>query len=97
MAQHGMGVRVASALDTAVGMNSGLAAASLVAPDHAAGLATQRLFVEDVAPPRPVVDGMMSTTGATPDPDRLSALAAAPQRRDWWIRRVRSCWLELHP
>jgi O-succinylbenzoate synthase len=29
------------------------------------------------------------------DPARLDALAAAPGRRQWWIERVRACYLVL--
>lgn len=83
-------VTVASALDTAVGMDSGLVAAKLTG-SRAAGLATQRLFVEDVAQPRPVVDGRIEITRTTPDPARLHELRAPTDRRDWWYQRVRDC------
>ncbi len=86
----GLDVTVASALDTAVGMDAGLVAAKLTG-SRAAGLATQRLFVEDVAAPRPVVDGRMEVTRTTPDPARLHELRAGEQRRDWWYQRVRDC------
>ena len=83
-------VTVASALDTAVGMDSGLIAAKLTG-SRAAGLATQRLFVEDVAEPRAIVDGRMEITRTTPDPERLYALRAPGHRKDWWFERVRAC------
>ncbi|OEY24323.1 O-succinylbenzoate synthase [Corynebacterium sp. BCW_4722] len=83
-------VTVASALDTAVGMDAGLVAAKL-AGSRAAGLATQRLFVEDVAEPRELVDGALPVTRTTPDPERLHALRASGARRDWWFSRVREC------
>ena len=83
-------VTVASALDTAVGMDAGLVAAKL-AGSRAAGLATQRLFVEDVAEPREITDGRMAVTRTTPDPDRLHALQAPAARRDWWFDRVHAC------
>lgn len=86
----GLDVTVASALDTAVGMDAGLVAAKL-AGSRAAGLATQRLFVEDVAAPREIVDGRIALTRTTPDPDRLHGLRASAQRRDWWFERVRAC------
>ena len=95
MAQHGMGIRIASALDTAVGMNSGVVAAATVAPEYAAGLATSQLFIDDVAAPREIVGGMISTAPVSPDPARLEELAAPPERRDWWLRRIAACWLEL--
>lgn len=83
-------VTVASALDTAVGMDAGLIAAKL-AGSRAAGLATQRLFVEDVAEPREIAGGRMAVSRTTPDPDRLHALRAPAERRDWWFDRVRAC------
>ena len=85
-----LGVTVASALDTAVGMDAGLVAAKLTS-SRAAGLATQRLFVEDVAEPRAITDGRMAVTRTTPDPDRLHGLHAPGERRDWWFDRVRAC------
>lgn len=83
-------VTVASALDTAVGMDAGLVAAKLTG-SRAAGLATQRLFVEDVAEPRELIDGHLTVTRTTPDPDRLHGLRAPGKRRDWWFERVRAC------
>lgn len=84
------GVTVASALDTAVGMSAGLVAAKLTG-SKAAGLATQRLFREDVVEPPELVDGCLPVVAAKPDPDRLEELAVPPQRRDWWYERVRQC------
>ena len=83
-------VTVASALDTAVGMDAGLVAAKLTG-SRAAGLATQKLFVEDVAEPRELIDGHLTVTRTTPDPDRLHGLRAPGKRRDWWFERVRAC------
>jgi O-succinylbenzoate synthase len=84
-------VVVSSALDSAVGIAAGLAAASaLPRLEHACGLGTGGLFVDDVADLHPV-DGALPVTAVTPDPARLAALAAAPDRRDWWIGRVRQC------
>jgi O-succinylbenzoate synthase len=82
---------VSSALDSAVGIAAGVAAAAaLPALEHACGLATGGLFVEDVADLRPV-DGYLYLGAVAPEPERLTALAAAPDRRDWWIARVREC------
>ena len=83
-------VTVASALDTAVGMDAGLVAAKLTG-SRPAGLATQRLFIEDVAAPRELVNGQLEITRTTPDPDRLHGLRASGARRDWWFDRVRDC------
>jgi O-succinylbenzoate synthase len=83
---------VSSALDSAVGIGRGLlAAAALPALPYACGLGTGGLFVEDVAELARPVDGFLQVTPATPDPARLSALAAAPDRRQWWIDRIRAC------
>lgn len=87
-------VTVASALDTAVGMDAGLIAAKLTG-SRAAGLATQRLFVEDVAEPRAMVDGELAITRTTPDPERLHGLRAPGERKDWWVDRVRACMAVL--
>ena len=85
-------VVVSSALDSAVGIAAGLAAAAaLPRLEYACGLGTGGLFVEDVADLTPV-DGYLPVVGVTPDPARLTALAAAPDRRDWWIARVKDCW-----
>ena len=100
-----MDVTIASALDSAVGINAGLAAvASLpklnddedidVAPAPA-GLATGSLFVEDVAAPRSLVDGMLATAPVAPDADRLAALAADGATRDWWLDRLRAAYAQL--
>ena len=83
---------VSSALDSAVGIGAGLVAAGCL-PDlpYACGLGTGGLFVEDVAEPVAPVDGHLPVTTVTPDPARLEALAAPPERRQWWIERIRAC------
>jgi len=91
-AQIDVPVVVSSALDTAVGIAAGLAAAAAL-PDlrYACGLGTGGLFVDDVAE-IPMVGGALPVGAVTPDSARLAALAAAPDRRDWWIDRVRACY-----
>jgi O-succinylbenzoate synthase len=85
-------VVISSALDTAVGIAAGLAAAgALPRLEHACGLGTGGLFVEDVADIVPV-DGGLPVGDVAPDPARLAALAAPAVRRDWWITRVRTCY-----
>ena len=83
---------VSSALDSAVGMSRGLLAAACL-PDlrHACGLGTGGLFVEDVTEGVAPVDGRLPVGAVVPDPARLSALAASPDRRDWWIERIKIC------
>ena len=90
-AQIDIPVVVSSALDSAVGIAAGLAAAAaLPRLDHACGLGTGGLFVSDVADVRPV-DGWLPVVDVAPDPARLVALAAAADRREWWIDRIRRC------
>lgn len=85
-----MRITVASALDTAVGIYAGLVAAHRTG-SQAAGLATQRLFVHDVAEPFPIVDGRMRIAPVAPDPARLTDLAAPAARKDWWFARLARC------
>jgi len=86
-------VVVSSALDSAVGIGAGLVAAGCL-PDlpYACGLGTGGLFIEDVAEPVTPVDGYLPAAAVPPDPARIAALAAAPERRQWWIERVRACF-----
>jgi o-succinylbenzoate synthase len=91
-------VVVSSALDSAVGIAAGLtAAAALPQLRHACGLGTGGLFVEDVAEHAAPVDGFLAVGPVTPDPARLRALGAPPERRQWWIDRVRACYPLLVP
>jgi O-succinylbenzoate synthase len=84
-------VVISSALDSAVGIAAGLtAAAALPVLDHACGLGTGSLFVEDVADITGV-DGWLAVADVVPDPARLAALSAPAARRDWWIARIRTC------
>ncbi len=88
-------VVISSALDSAVGIAAGLAAAAaLPRLEYACGLGTGGLFITDIADLTPV-DGYLPVTGVVPDPARLADLAASPQRRDWWITRVRECFALL--
>ena len=92
-AQIDIPVVVSSALDSAVGIAVGLAAAAALPNlDHACGLGTGRLFAEDITDPVEPIDGYLPVGPVIPDPARLQALAAAPQRRQWWIDRIRACY-----
>jgi O-succinylbenzoate synthase len=85
-------VVISSALDSAVGIAAGLAAAAALPQlRHACGLGTGGLFVEDVADTVVPVDGYLPVAPVTPDPARLQALAAPPERQQWWIDRVTVC------
>ena len=84
---------VSSALDSAVGIGIGLVAAGcLPSLPHACGLGTGGLFVDDVVETVAPVDGELSAAAVVPDPARVAALAAAPERARWWIDRIRDCW-----
>ncbi|MDT5009580.1 MAG: o-succinylbenzoate synthase [Mycobacterium sp.] len=94
--QIGIPVVVSSALDSAVGIGTGLqTAAALMTLSHACGLATGRLFDEDVAEAVLPVDGYLSVGSVVPDPARVDGLAASPERRDWWLRRIIECYALL--
>lgn len=91
-AQIDIPVVISSALDSAVGICAGLVAAgALPRLDHACGLGTGGLFVDDVVDSLDVVGGALDVVGIEPDAARLSALAAPDARRDWWIARIRAC------
>jgi O-succinylbenzoate synthase len=93
----GLPVVVSSALDTSVGISAGLALAAAL-PDlpYACGLATTGLMVSDVAD-LPVVDGALPVGRVAPDPARLVALAAPPDRQAWWRARLSRCAALLPP
>ena len=85
-------VVVSSALDSAVGIAAGLAAAAaLPRLSMPAGWAPAGCSSTDVADLTPV-DGDLPVGDVVPDPARLAALAAPAERRDWWIARVRECF-----
>lgn len=97
LAGRGMSVTVASALDTVVGLYSGLLAAACqpALPGGgfpAAGLATQQLFAADVAEPLRLVDGYLPVCRRTPEPARLDEFEADAPTRDLWIRRIREAY-----
>lgn len=92
-AQIDIPIVVSSALDSAVGIGAGLAAAAALPElNHACGLGTGRLFIEDVAEPQLPVDGYLTASPVIPDPGRLRALAAPVDRTQWWIERVKACY-----
>ncbi|NMM83986.1 O-succinylbenzoate synthase [Rhodococcus sp. SRB_17] len=92
LAEYGVPVVVSSALDTAVGMSAGLAAAAALSDlPFACGLGTGGLFVRDVAVTGKAIEGALPVGVVEPDPALLEALAATPDRRSWWLDRVRRC------
>lgn len=91
VAQAGLPAVVSSALDTAIGLSQGAAlAAALPALDYDCGLGTGALFAEDVADLAPV-GGAIPVGRVTPDPARIARLEASPERREWWLERLRRC------
>ena len=85
-------VVVSSALDSAVGIGVGLsAAAALPHLQHACGLGTGGLFVDDVVAPVVPDDGYLPAGPVVPEPARLHALRASADRREWWLERIRIC------
>jgi O-succinylbenzoate synthase len=97
-AQIDIPIVISSAIDSAVGIAAGLiAAAALPELRYACGLGTGGLFVEDVAEVAAPVDGNLPVVPVTPDPARLQGLAAPPDRRQWWIDRVKACYPLLVP
>ncbi|WP_433613657.1 o-succinylbenzoate synthase [Prescottella agglutinans] len=94
LAGYGVPVVVSSALDTAVGMGAGLAAAAALPNlEHACGLGTGGLFADDVtADPRAMSDGSLDACPVVPDPARVARLAASAERAEWWLARLRRCY-----
>ena len=92
-ADAGLPVTVSSALETSVGISMGAhLAASLTDLEYDCGLATVSLLESDItdAPLTPA-DGSIAVRRLTPAPALLSRYEAAPDRRDWWLDRLRRC------
>lgn len=91
VAQAGLPAVVSSALDTSVGIRAGLAlAASLPELPYACGLGTVSLFESDITlDPLVADDGAIRLRDVTADAGLLSKYAAAPERREWWLDRLR--------
>ncbi|MBO9577709.1 MAG: o-succinylbenzoate synthase [Microbacteriaceae bacterium] len=86
-----------SALETSVGLAAAARFAATIDAwqpgadlDH--GLGTAALLAADVtsAPLLPL-DGRIPLREVAPDPELLARHAAAPDRRDWWLARLRRC------
>ena len=91
--ESGLPAVVSSALDTSVGISSGVAlAAALPGLDYACGLGTVALLEGDVTREPLVPDHGSLTTGRVAVDDALLDRWAAPPRRvAWWAERVTAC------
>jgi O-succinylbenzoate synthase len=97
VAEAGLPAVVSSALDSSVGISTGLAlAAALPELPFACGLGTVSLMAGDVASPSLVaVAGGMDVRAVAADPELLARFAAPPERREWWRERLRRCYTLL--
>lgn len=95
--QAGMPAVVSSALDTSVGIRAGLAlAAALPELPYACGLGTVSLLAGDVTTdPLVADDGAIRLRDAVPDEELLERYAAADDRKNWWLARLRRAYGEL--
>lgn len=91
VAQAGLPAVVSSALDTSVGVRAGLAlAAALPELPYACGLGTVSLLAADVTGDSLVADdGAIRLREVLPDAGLLEQHAAPPERRAWWLERLR--------
>lgn len=91
VAQAGLPAVVSSALDTSVGIRAGLAlAAALPELPYACGLGTVSLFESDITvDPLVADDGAIRLRDVAADAGLLERYAASPERRDWWLARLR--------
>ncbi|MGF9648130.1 o-succinylbenzoate synthase [Pseudarthrobacter oxydans] len=91
VAQAGLPAVVSSALDTSVGIRAGLAlAAALPELPYACGLGTVSLFESDITTdPLVADDGAIRLRDVAADAGLLEQYAAPPERRDWWLARLR--------
>ncbi len=95
----GLPVVVSSALETSVGITAGVAlAAALPELPYACGLATTSLMADDVVlDSRDGRGGSLPTGRVEPDPGRLAALAAPPERQAAWRARIARCAARAAP
>lgn len=94
--ESGLEIVVSSALETSIGICHGLhLAAAMPNLNYDCGLATARLLGGDIVDsPLVPVGGSIELREVSPNPQLLEKYAAAPERRDWWLRRLERC-LEL--
>ncbi len=92
-ADHGLAVVVSSALDTSVGLSTGIClAAALPELPYACGLGTASLLAGDVTGEPLLPDGgEVAVRPVAVDPERAARYAASPERARWWFERLRRC------
>lgn len=96
VSRTGLPAVVSSALDSSVGISYGArVAACLPELPFACGLATTALFKADVIAGSLVKDFAIIPRCVTPEESQLSALAASPERAQWWHARLTKCWQHI--
>jgi O-succinylbenzoate synthase len=90
--RHRLPVVVSSALESAVGITHGLRlAAALPDLQYASGLATGKLFSEDVAQ-HEIKDGYIQVATPEIDEERLARFKVSQERLEWWRERIKRVW-----
>ena len=90
--RHRLPVVVSSALESAVGITHGLRlAAALPDLQYASGLATGKLFSEDVAQ-HEIKDGYLRVVTPEIDEERLARFKVSKERLEWWRERIKRVW-----
>ena len=91
--QAGLPAVVSSALESSVGISMGLhLAGAMPTLDYDCGLGTVALLTEDVCDePLIAVDGYLPVRRVVPSEARMNALAASPERTQWWLDRLNRC------
>ena len=90
--RHRLPVVVSSALESAVGISHGLSlAAALPELPYSCGLATGKLFSEDVAQ-HEISDGFVRVKTPEIDEARLARFKVSQERLEWWRERIKRVW-----
>jgi O-succinylbenzoate synthase len=84
----GLPVVMSSFVDTAVRIAAGLALAACCPNCGTRGLRPDPALRRRGRRPQRPVDGSLAVGAVVPDDERLRALAAAPERTDWWLSRA---------
>ncbi|MBM3743462.1 MAG: O-succinylbenzoate synthase [Actinobacteria bacterium] len=90
--RHKLPLVVSSALESAVGITHGLTlAAALPDISYACGLATGKLFAEDIAQ-HEISGGNIRVAKPEIDEDRLTRFTVSKGRLEWWRQRITRVW-----